>query len=113
MSVPINEWKWKGLPGHLCVVSDCIFRLHTQVGDYKISTVGAYYPKNSNKKKMEEIGLDHHYETYVFKGDSMIEIDRGTINLKKDANNNPNKADELAEKMHFDFCLKYAGVNHE
>jgi len=38
--------------------------MHTKVGKYIISTVGEYYPIDSDE--MEEIGLERFYETYVF-----------------------------------------------
>jgi len=107
MSVPIEKWKWFGMPGHLCVANRCRFHLHTKIGPYKISTVGAFYP-NENSKRMQEIGWDRDYETYVFDGDDLSEIDGDGISLDKDAKGNPYLADELAEKMHMKYCIKYS-----
>lgn len=107
MKYPMDTWTWHGLPGHLCVSDKCIFRLHTKVGPYKISTVGAYYPVEG-AKRMTPIGCGRDYETYIFVGDSLSEIDGSGINLKEDANDDPCKADELAAKMHMEFCKKYA-----
>ena len=106
----MEDWKWKGLPGHLCVADSCIFRLCTIVGDKMISTVGAYYPLSHNGE-MEEIGVGRHYETYVFNVDqygkktSGIEID--SDGLKCTDFKNPDKFDSLAEIMHMKMCIKY------
>lgn len=105
MEIPIQKWVWKGLPGHFIGASDCIFRLCTIVGNYKVSTVGGYYPSGS--KVMQKTNFNHHYETYVFiDGQSMIEIDSEGITLGKDED--PYNADKRAEKMHVDICHKYA-----
>ena len=57
----------RGWAGHFIAASQCHFRRNTllECGDVKIvvSTVGAYY---NNKGKLEEIGLDRHYETMAF-----------------------------------------------
>jgi hypothetical protein len=101
-----DKWIWKGLAGHFCLASKCMFRLHTVVGKYKISTVGACYLENSNE--MYEIGVDHHYETMVFEGDSYSEIDREIIRKKK--KDDPYELDKRAEEMHMRMCLKYAEI---
>ncbi len=97
-----EEWIWKGLPGHFICANKCIFRLHTVIGKYRISTVGAMYEGN----KMEEIGLNRHYETFVFIGDGCKEIDSEGVDLKdfKD----PYLADEQASKNHMRMCEKYS-----
>lgn len=105
MKYPMKTWEWKGMALHLCVANDCRFHMGTIIGPYKISTVGAWYPSGN---KMEEIGFGRDYETYVFEGDSMSEIDGDGISVKQDANGDPYRADELAEKMHMEFCFKYA-----
>ncbi len=107
MKYPMDTWTWHGLPGHLCVSYKCVFRLHTKIGKYKISTIGGYYPEQG-LKRMVEVGLGRDYETYVFIGDGLGEIDSSGISLKDDASDDPYKADELAEKMHMEFCKKYA-----
>lgn len=107
MKIPIEQWKWFGLSGHLCVSNHCRFSMHTQIGIYKISTVGAYY-RTPDARMMTEIGYDRHYETFIFIGDDLSEIDSSGISLKNDAKNDPYKADELAEAMHMKFCKKYA-----
>ena len=31
--IPVSDWRWYGLAGHLCVANECRFHLHTEVGD--------------------------------------------------------------------------------
>lgn len=52
-------------PGHFWDAKNCNFRLNTYVNGYIVSTLGEYFPSNSNK--MEEISLCAFYETMVFK----------------------------------------------
>jgi len=54
-----------GCPGHFICAKECMFRLHTQVGDkYRVSTVGEYWRGD----KMRPIGSlpGENYETLVF-----------------------------------------------
>ena len=55
-----------GTPGHFIAAERCRFRLHTRVGNYRISTVGEYYPWGRDGEKPETVGLDRLYETMVF-----------------------------------------------
>ena len=56
----------RGWAGHFCCSSSCKFRRNTllECGDIKIvvSTIGAMYLNG----KIEEIGLNRHYETMAF-----------------------------------------------
>lgn len=45
--VPVEEWKWFGNAGHLCVADRCRFHLCTQVGEFLVSTVGEYVPDSA------------------------------------------------------------------
>ena len=116
--IPRQYWKWKGLPGHFICANDCVFRLHTQIGKYKISTVGAMY---KDERELIEIGLSRHYETMVFEinGDGLeidmkgIEVDKKTISLLKRNISRFREAmeniyDVKAEQMHIEMCEKYA-----
>ena len=111
MSAKKINYRWRGLSGHFIGAHKCIFRLCTDVGDYRISTIGAYYIDN----KMNEIGLGRHYETFVFEiKDNLNDRDELIILLEIDSEGinvndfkSPFEADEAAEKMHIDMCLKY------
>ena len=54
-----------GCAGHLCVAFSCHWRRHTRVGDYRISTLGDYYPQQSTER--HTIGLNCYFETMVFR----------------------------------------------
>lgn len=111
MNVPIEKWKWYGMPGHLIVGDRCVHHLCTEVGQYLISTVGEYRP--DHKKDREEVGCGRFFETYVFKlgrkfkrcscgcgvptPSDMCEIDSLPAN---DAIN--------ADKNHMKMCRKYS-----
>lgn len=54
-----------GCTGHLCVAARCGWKRHTRVGNYRISSVGNYYPSSDSER--ETIGWDRYFETMVFK----------------------------------------------
>lgn len=89
--IPEVEWKWHGLPGHFICGDKCQFHLATTVGEYLVSTVGAYLPdapvrdilaksrgnelegKGDDREAdfmkkfgFERLGAWGHYETMVF-----------------------------------------------
>jgi hypothetical protein len=64
-----------GCAGHLIVANSCRWKRHTQVGNYRISTIGDYYgpdldriDSDRNAKKRTTIGAgdDAFFETMVF-----------------------------------------------
>ena len=61
-----EDWIWSGAPGHFCGASECRFHLTTDVGYYRVSTVGEWLPGDS--LIWEEFGgeLGSWYETMVF-----------------------------------------------
>lgn len=114
--IPESEWKWHGLAGHFICADKCIFRLHTTVGRYKISTVGAMYRDLFGKRVLEEVGVQRHYETYVFdieSEESLLEIDSDSLWLGPKAIASSRDWDLKAEKMHDDMCCKYAKIQCE
>lgn len=61
-----------GCAGHFICSSSCRFRRHTQIGNYRISTVGDYYYSptgrdEDEKRKTVGIGKKDFFETMVFK----------------------------------------------
>ena len=78
--VPESAWRWYGLNGHFICGRWCRYHLTTKVGRYFVSTVGMYvHPSDSGGGEQSEyawlklhpngreIGMDHYYETMVFK----------------------------------------------
>lgn len=59
-----------GCAGHFIVSRACRFHRHTQVGHYRVSTVGDYYPRvgPGGEEKRETLGADPRsfFETMVF-----------------------------------------------
>jgi hypothetical protein len=39
-AIPEKEWRWLGVAGHFISSARCQFSLHTEVGNYIISTIG-------------------------------------------------------------------------
>ena len=56
---------WCGFPLHLCVGMRCAFHLGTIVGGFAVSTVGAYFPRNSDKMDTIGAGANDFYEMAV------------------------------------------------
>jgi hypothetical protein len=56
-----------GCAGHFIAASSCRFHRHTQVGDFRVSTVGDYYPLDGRKRT--PLGADpaSFFETMVFR----------------------------------------------
>ena len=117
--IPISEWLWSGWPGHFICASRCRFRLHTHVGNYAISTVGAMYPREEGSRgepaKMETVGADRFYETYVFKlGEERCK--EVSCNCQERLVSDWCEIDSLAANdgltariNHYSMCIKYAG----
>lgn len=56
-----------GCAGHFISARKCAFRRHTQIGNFRVSTVGDYFPREGGKR--ETLGADplSFFETYVFR----------------------------------------------
>ena len=54
-----------GCPGHFIAADSCRWRRHTQVGKYRISTIGNYY---NSKEERQKLGADKDsfFESMVF-----------------------------------------------
>lgn len=54
-----------GCAGHFICARDCNWRRHTQIGDYRVSSVGdLYYRSEPNKR--QKVGATGYFETMVF-----------------------------------------------
>lgn len=57
-----------GCAGHFICSSRCRFRRHTQVGKYRVSTVGdMYYDESDTNRRTLGAGKKDFFETMVFK----------------------------------------------
>ena len=57
-----------GCPGHFVGAKNCRWRRHTQVGTYRVSSVGdLYLPNASNERRTLGAGDDSFFETMVFR----------------------------------------------
>lgn len=108
--IPRNKWRWHGDAGHFIAANSCRFYMHTDVGGFKISTVGDYHP--GNQKERESIGIGRLFETFVFRTAETCTCESGcTHRLVSDWD----EIDSLganthaeAERNHLAMCLKYA-----
>lgn len=55
-----------GCPGHFICADRCRFRRHTQVGKYRVSTVGDFFPKHAGPRDRIGAGENDWFETMVF-----------------------------------------------
>lgn len=56
-----------GCAGHLIVASRCRWHRHTQVGLFRISSIGNYYPDRNGERETIGAGERAYFETMVFK----------------------------------------------
>jgi hypothetical protein len=80
-----------GWAGHFIASRNCLFRRHTHVGPYCVSTVGDYYPAGGNER--EKVGCNRFFETMVFdlsNGEDgpnrWCDIDAGAWQTREEAN---------------------------
>lgn len=106
LAIPESEWRWRGMPGHLIVADQCCFHMVTEVGDYKISSIGCYHhqgdPRNYDTRQPIGAGEDSLYETFVFRLHHWSEIDGERW-----------ATEEAAEAGHMAYCRKYAAADPE
>ena len=112
----LHEWIWRGEPGHYILANRCCFHLHTIIGNYRISTVGALYERDANGEpvgEMQEVGPGRFYETYVYE----LESDGAEIDIKaiskidfEERKNSIKDLNDLASKNHINMCYKYAEI---
>lgn len=56
-----------GCPGHFIAVAHCHWRRHTQVGRYRVSSVGEYHPTGGEERHTIGAGEKSFFETLVFR----------------------------------------------
>ena len=127
MCISVSDWEWFGSPGHFICGRWCRFHLCTLVGEFLVSTVGAYvHPRHGQGSELkeqewlkenwpgEDIGSDRKYETMVFKAGSRCVVEDcmcgvpgidGTMILSKGCNT----AGEATEN-HYYLCKEVASV---
>jgi hypothetical protein len=72
VSIEIEHFGW---PGHFCAADSCRFHLHTHVGGaFCVSTVGDYYPRNSDVRDTLGAGAADFFETMAFPLDAVGDI---------------------------------------
>jgi hypothetical protein len=101
-----------GFAGHLIVADSCRYHLTTDIGDYRISTVGAYV-RPDKPEEFSDIGYKRKYETLVFRlGDQVCGCGCGRREVADwceiDANgyNDPKAATDGHEEM----CQRYEAI---
>lgn len=76
-----EKWIWMGHPGHLCIASQCQFRLNTYVNGYIVSTVGEYWPGEEIAKSLLKLRVSRKN---LYKKVS-VELVENLLKLKGDA----------------------------
>ena len=56
-----------GCAGHFIAARSCFWRRHTQVGGYRVSSIGNYFPERGGERQTIGAGDDAFFETMVFR----------------------------------------------
>ena len=67
-----EDWKWHGHVGHHPGGHLCRFHLYTEIGPYRISTIGEMCT-NPSTTEMEELVPGYYYQTKVFEFDGTFD----------------------------------------
>lgn len=98
---------WHGTAGHFIGSARCCFRLHTEVGGYRISSVGCFhYASDVTGDPVREIGSGRLYETMVFRNGPDGEVGEW-CELDSDVYND----EASAEAGHLAMVEKYAALD--
>ena len=104
--VPASKWRWDGHAGHFIASDHCRFRLHTRIGDYRISTVGDWYPDGSTEDEPRAIGGGGRtHETYVFR---VTGEGAGEVETWSEIDADGYQDCDSAHAGHMAMCRKYA-----
>lgn len=111
--IPESEWRWFGSGGHHICLPDCLYHLHTRVGNFRISTVGDMLRSRSPKWVFGDVGLDRKFETYVFRIAGECEqcdppCGQGEIQDWCEIDSLPANDHAQADANHLLLCHKYA-----
>jgi hypothetical protein len=104
--IPTEEWQWRGTTGHSMFGNRCLFKLHTKIGGYRISTIGLIpiNPQTVNQIPFLELESKNHIETVILKDeDPSIKYASDGINLTI-FNGNAMKSFQPANDMHLKWC---------
>ena len=113
-TIPQDEWKWHGEAGHFIASSACRFHLTTEIGKWRISTVGDYHPGDCDE--MQPIGSSGFYETMVFEltGEPCncddLDCDMGVVGSWAEEDGSRYDTYAEAAKGHMEFCHMYSRV---
>jgi hypothetical protein len=94
-------WKWRGMSGHFICASECCFHMTTDIGGYRISTIGCYHPAGHGEGLIREVGAGRFYETMVFE----IGADDRIVPLELECEGYNDEA--AAEVGHLMMCYKW------
>lgn len=104
MSIPESEWVWCGYPGHLVASASCRFHMNTRVGDWRISTVGDYFPSSDQK----QIGLGTWHETAIVAVVGHGQHGEGEVSGDYWIEPYSEKSSDGLDERHMEWCRKVA-----
>lgn len=107
-AIPPAEWVWCGYPGHFCGADRCRLHLNTRVGDYRISTVGDYWPRDGQGP--QDVGAGRKYETFVFRVEGKGHHGEGEVVSWLEIWSRGYNSAEGAERGHMNACRLFARV---
>lgn len=106
--IPESEWVWCGYAGHFVGQFDCRLRMHTRVGNFRVSTVGDYHP--GGQREREPIGARRYFETFVFPVEGHGDHGEGVVVDWTEQDSRAWETEHDAERGHIEVCRQYAGL---
>jgi hypothetical protein len=97
-----ETWQWFGQAGHFVAADRCRFHLHTHVGPFCVSTVGAFFVHDDDRGPTAIGAPDRTYETMVFRLDKDGETDGSDIDMS------PYNDLDAANAGHIAMCERWA-----
>jgi hypothetical protein len=104
--ISAEEWQWRGTTGHSMFGQRCLFKLHTKIGGYRISTIGLIPVQTTKDTDIPFLELEsgYHIETVVF-NDSDLNTRYASDGMNLSVfNGNAMKSFEPANAMHLKWC---------